>query len=335
MKIESINLNKSIKIISLNDKKEPMKTLKKDIKKNISKLNKTIKIISTKNIDNNINNYNIIKNNSITRARQVDNNINNNKVDIIDKIYNIPTSPTSILKYNNKYSLHFGISEYKHWSKLPNAENDAYALNNLFSKKFNFKSKLLKGCEVTKNSIEKEILSMKNILSKNDLLVITFSGHGTSIRFDNCIGGFIVPHNASKKSELSELVSMKSLSEWASWLPSTHIVFLLDCCFSGLSQLRGSHRKSIYTISHLLNLKCRYVINAGNGNQKVHDGAIGQHSPFVQAILDSPVINDGQCSIKDLAEDIVYKVSELSNYRQTPISGTLSGDHGGCAFLAL
>jgi hypothetical protein len=111
-------------------------------------------------------------------------------------------------------------------------------------------------------------------------------------------------------------------------------VFLLDCCFSGLSQLRGRHRKSIYTISHLLNLKCRYVINAGNGNQKVHDG-VGKHSPFVQAILDSPIINDEQCSIKDLAEDIVHKVSELSNFRQTPISGTLRGDHGGCAFLAL
>ena len=320
MKKSNVGFSK-LKIIKLNK-------FKKNIKKDIKKFNNNIKKIDNENIDYKTKSNTI--NPIITRAKDID-SINSTKKEII---IDQPKSPTNIFKYNNKYSIHFGISNYDNWSKLPNAENDATALNDLFKKKFNFKSKLIKGVEVTKNNIEKEILSMKNILSKNDLLVVTFSGHGTSIHFDNCIGGFIVPQNASKETILSELVSMKSLSEWANWLPSIHIVFLLDCCFSGLSQLRGGHRKSIYTISHLLNLKCRYVINAGNGNQKVHDG-VGKHSPFVQAILDSPVIDDEQCSIKDLAEDIVHKVSELSNFRQTPVSGTLQGDHGGCAFLAL
>ena len=127
---------------------------------------------------------------------------------------------------------------------------------------------------------------------------------------------------------------MKFLSEWSNWLAAKHVVFLLDCCFSGLSQVRGNHRKSIHSLKHLLGLKCRYVINAGTCHQVVYDGT-GKHSPFVTAILNSDVINDGQCSIKNLAEDIVHNVSELSQFRQTPVSGTLNGDQGGCAFLAL
>lgn len=236
--------------------------------------------------------------------------------------------------YKNKYSLHFGINEYKNWSILPNALNDTIQLESLFKEKLNFKTKSITNNKVSKQNMEFEILNFKDILDKDDLLVVTFSGHGHSINFDDSIAGFLVPFEANKKPLLSELISMKSLIMWSNWLPAKHIVFIFDCCFSGLSQLRGIHRKSIHSLSHLLDLKCRYVINAGTGIQKVHDGD-GLNSPFVTAILKSDVINDGQCSIKDLAADIVHKTSELSGFRQTPISGTLPGDQGGCAFLGL
>ena len=274
-----------------------------------------------------------MENNNISRGIENETESNNDDNHIL-KLTNDHSLVKKEYLYNNKYSIHFGISEYIHWRNLKNAENDTKCLEDLFSNKFNFRTKIFLGKSVTKSSIESEIVGLSNIVEKDDLVVITFSGHGTSVTFDNAIGGFIVPYDANKSINLTELVSMKFLTEWSNWLSAKHVVFLLDCCFSGLSQVRGNHLKSIHTLKHLLNLKCRYVINAGTCNQVVYDG-IGDHSPFVSSILNSEVINNGQCSIKNLAEDIVHKVSELSEYRQTPVSGSLSGDQGGCAFLAL
>jgi len=309
-------LKKKLKIKK--KKKKKKRKFKGKTKKNSKKIHPQ-KII---NIENNCKINPLIEYKLITRAAQNNNDIN---LDINDNIkYN----------YNNKYSIHFGIKNYKFWSNLPNALNDVNKLQHLFENKFNFKTKTIIDEKVTKFNVEKEILNFKDITDENDLLVITFSGHGHSITFDNSISGFIVPYFAQEKPEICQLISMKSLIIWSNWIPAKHVIFIFDCCFSGLSQMRGQYRKSIHTLSHLLDLKTRFVINAGNGNQKVHDGD-GFNSPFVTAILNSDVVNDGQCSIKDLAADVVHKTSELSNYRQTPISGTLPGDQGGCAFLAI
>lgn len=307
----------------LNKFKKKYKQNSKNKKKSKTKKKKFKRKNKKKIIPENLINVQINPLNNFRASENItDNNITTENIDTVKSTY------------KNKYSLHFGIKEYKNWTNLSNALNDTEKLNSLFKDKLNFKTKSIINKDVSKQNIETEILSFREILDKDDLLVVTFSGHGHSINFDDSIAGFIVPYEAKKKPTLSELVSMKSIIMWSNWLPAKHIVFLFDCCFSGLSQLRGVHRKSIHTLSHLLNLKCRYVINAGTGNQKVHDGD-GLNSPFVTAILNSDVINDGQCSIKDLASDIVHKTSELSQFRQTPISGTLPGDQGGCAFLGL
>ena len=45
--------------------------------------------------------------------------------------------------------------------------------------------------------------------------------------------------------------------------------------------------------------------------------------------------NDEQCDIESLKKEIENRIAEMDGVRQTPTGGTLPGDEGGCAFLAL
>ena len=246
-----------------------------------------------------------------------------------------------VVTYRRKISVHFGISQYKHWSKLNNTVRDAEALAERFRDVLEFdESVLVTEDNVTKAGVEKVFAKLSKC-EQSDLVVVTYSGHGASLPMaDGSTGGFIVPIDAPASISLMttpDYISMDDLEKWAkTYLKALHVVILLDCCFSGLLSSRGLSTGRKKKVHKHLKMKCRYVINAGSEDEVVSDGRTG-HSPFVDALLKSSAGtgDDEECDIEMLKKEIENLVCEMPEVNQTPTGGTLAGDQGGCAFLAL
>ena len=242
---------------------------------------------------------------------------------------NFQSQLVKIIGYRKKWIITFGIDDYKHWNKLSNAVNDSLSVLQKFIS-LGFEGFNYTDDQVTKNNIEKII---KNDLNKkchvDDLVVISFHGHGYTTRVSKQPRGFIVPGNSSKPPQLHEIICIQELVSWLSYISSKHILLLFDCCFSGFSALRSISRRTTVMIKQ----PCRIAINAGTQKQKVLDGGWGDHSVFTGALLTSECLKNKESTITELYNEIASKVSSIAE--QTPTMGRLPGDMGGEIYIGL
>lgn len=235
-------------------------------------------------------------------------------------------------EYNNKFWISFGIDKYKYFNNLLNAVNDAQDLSTT-SKLYNFNSEVLINENVTKKNIEFYFKNRLNCGTKpNDLVVISFHGHGTSHLINGEEIGYIVPYEAKEKS-YNDLISMNDISLWTKYINSKHLLILFDCCFSGFSIYRSEKKKNkkVY-LKDILKIKNRIAINAGTYEQLVSDSGWGNNSIFTGLIL-SYFRKNSICSVTKLYSYLLENIPKYSN--QTPTMGKLIGDQGGDIFLNL
>ena len=252
----------------------------------------------------------------------------------------VSISPQMRTTYRKKVLICFGINNYQHWPALKNTINDVNAFSKFAKSKLKFDIVYVYNNEnVTKSSIEKIIThELFKIADKEDLIVMSFHGHGHSINFGNFTEGFLVPYDAPKSPTPFELVSMNNLSKWFKYIKSNHVLLLLDCCFSGLSVLREKTLKSheIITPKELnrhLESRSRIIINAGTQNDCVADGGWNNNSIFTGALISSPTLENNIGSVIDL---YYYLLSTIPRYcNQTPSIGKMEGDMGTDIFLKL
>ena len=243
--------------------------------------------------------------------------------------------------YRVKTWISFGINNYKHLPKLDNAANDAQKLHNFSKSTLGFEQgTVIKNKNVTKKRIEYEI---KDHLYKNsqidDLVVISFHGHGITLKTNGIDDGFIAPYDAPENPTPADLISMDDLSNWTKYIPARHVLILLDCCFSGFMSLQRCIDKekdtdySEYTFVKMLSKRSRIAINAGTQDQKVSDGGWGKNSIFTGGILSFPGFKKKKGSVCALYNYLLETVPKY--YPQTPTLGKLIGDEGGDMFLSL
>jgi hypothetical protein len=256
-------------------------------------------------------------------------------------------SKTTELAYRRKIAVLFGCSKYLHWKNLDHGASDAEALAKRFKEVLNFDDVLLiLDEEVTKPRIH-QVFQDLSACHKQDLIVITWSGHGAPLKLRNGRNtGYLIPYDAPDPLTIKssfhcvDMIELVHLADTA--LESLHVVFLIDCCFSGFFSAlkRGGKDERLSqgrkrTIDKHLKMRCRYVINAGTKDEQVSDGE-GAHSPFVEAILQSKVgRGEDQCSVEDMKTDISHFFENMDDVEQTPTGGNIDGDEGGVAFLAL
>lgn len=256
-------------------------------------------------------------------------------------------------EYRRKLLFSFGVNEYKHWNKLSSAVNDANQLENLFKEKLLFDETIVyKNEQFSKKSFESLIKGkLYKDVHEDDLIVISFHGHGHSMMVNNRQLGFLVPPDASIKPTPDSLISTEDISNWSKYIPSRHILLIFDCCFSGLSVMRNQvdilkspeniDKKEISKFDRFyrklranLSRKSRIIINAGLGHEKIADNIGGNNSALTHYIINSPMINNGSsCSVHQLFTNILTQVS--SNHDQNPCMGYLKGHEGTDIFLGL
>lgn len=243
------------------------------------------------------------------------------------------------IKYNRKHWLAIGINDYTKtpYNNLINAVNDSICITQHAMQNLKFDSfKVLKDKEASKISIERYIQKyLYNTMNEDDLLVISFHGHGDTKHINNQEYGFLVPYGATDNTPAS-LLSMEILALWTQLLTCRHILILLDCCFSGIMAVRSdipNHKLRRNSIIQSLNKKCRIVINAGSHDQTVVDGGWGNNSIFTGLILSYPSYKESLGSAHHLFNYLATEIPK--KYNQNPTLGKLPGDQGGDLFLRI
>ncbi len=252
------------------------------------------------------------------------------------------------LRYNKKLWISIGINDYLQTPNMPslhNAVNDANAIND-FAVSLNFRTRLLTDKNASKPQIENILQrDLYTQLHEDDLLVLSFHGHGHTIFIGDLTHGFIVPYGAQDISPAS-LISMDTLASWTKLLKCRHILLILDCCFSGIMAMRGAHQKQKSTVtddslgtmqkrSMYQNLcrKSRVVINAGAHDQVIADGGIKNNSVMTGLIISYDKYKQTNGSVYSLFS---YLSKEVPSFvEQTPTMGKLNGDKGGDIYLYL
>ena len=111
-------------------------------------------------------------------------------------------------------------------SWLSSAARDAEALYSLFGDTFGADHfRLLTDDAATRASIQEEFESLA-ACDPDDVVIVTFSGHGTSTHE-------LVTFDADRDDLSGSCIPLGTLTEWFERIPARRLVCVLDCCFSG------------------------------------------------------------------------------------------------------
>jgi len=185
--------------------------------------------------------------------------------------------PESLLSscYDRSWAVVVGINQYQHVDKLDYARADADAVSSsLLDIGFPAdRTVTLLDSEATRQNIQ-DVLSgdMANNTSPNDRLFVFLAGHGQD--YTDATGhkrGYFIPVDGDPSYLTSRCLSMGDVETWSDLIPAKHILYVLDCCYSGLAATRSAGldaRHSNY-LAEITRRPVRQIITAGRADQKV------------------------------------------------------------------
>lgn len=235
----------------------------------------------------------------------------------------LPQSPSEWGFKGENYLLIIGIDKYQHWKPLHNAVKDVKDISRLLTERYQFDSDRVMTLfdeEATEDNIRRKLLEIKKTITKEDNLVVFFSGHGFyDMDLDE---GYWVPANARKDSP-SDYISNSDVLKWIRSIKTHHTLIVVDSCFSGtlVNQSRSEVLSEKYP-------SCR--IFASGRKELVDDGQPGTNSPFAKAILSRLSYNtDRVLRASELIQNVTKSVESQAG--QAPIEGRIkdAGDEGG------
>lgn len=261
--------------------------------------------------------------------------------------YQKPDAAEVTAGYGRSYALVIGINDYRgEHPTLLNARNDARAMAEALRDTFGFD-------EVT--TLYDEQASHKAILGwlrdelrlkpgPNDRVLFFFAGHGTTAGREPYQMGYLIPSDA-KRDRLADYIDMDEIKK-ACWnAQSKHILFILDCCFSGVAAVTGraalpipeAVRTDTY-FKKLMEKGAWQVMTAGDKDELAADGSGSRpgHSAFTSALLDG-LLNraadpdgDGLITASDLYHYVRPVVTRTTAPKgQTPFFNYLNGSAQG------
>jgi uncharacterized caspase-like protein len=238
-------------------------------------------------------------------------------------------------KYDTSRALIIGIDKYKSAAPLSYAVSDAEAIREVLVDRFNFLQEniiYLENAGATRANISKSFLSLcGDRCELDDRIVVFFAGHGMTTAGSRGDVGFLVPHDADLK-DYSTLVRWDEFTRNADLIKAKHILFIMDCCYSGLALTRQLQPGSTRFLRDMLRRFSRQVITAGKADEVVADsgGPIPNHSVFtghlIEGLLGGAATDQGVITGNSLMAYVYQKVATDKNSSQTPHFGQIEGD---------
>jgi hypothetical protein len=212
---------------------------------------------------------------------------------IIENIFDIKFSNISRIPWGRSIAFLIGVDKYKHISpQLPSVNNDLNMMKDFLLTKGGFDEVYIaRGGIVNRDVIEKY---MKGIFpqkfKKEDRILFYYSGHGADghggtgyMQFGNAMPGeFYGP----------QVMQINTIHDWCKELPFNHMIFVVDCCASGLafSSKSGTFGQNNQLIRTLSGNGSRVVLTAGTAEQETYAIEMRNRigiSVFTKAFLDT------------------------------------------------
>jgi len=199
--------------------------------------------------------------------------------------------------YRKLFALCVGINDYS-FPDIPDlsyAENDAAKVAELLKKDYGFdKVTLLIGKNATKEKIIDALADLQDSskVTKEDGVVIYFSGHGVTVKVNKGQQGYLLPTDAKVNLKNIEnpapfrrsALRMDALKDDADAIPARHVLFLVDACYSGYMSSKAVSRPP--EIANALSYTARQVITAGTEGEQAVEHHAWSHGAFTYKLLE-------------------------------------------------
>lgn len=257
----------------------------------------------------------------------------------------IVVAQPSYLLAGKKYALVIGISRYKNEAlqsgivNLDYADADAISMAALLRKgNFIFPGALTNN-DAERGDILSEIVRLRSLVTKDDLILIYFAGHGARDPFNNKT--YLLTSDTELNNIEDKGIRLEHLMDYINDLKAERKIILLDHCYSGeieyIKPQRIAGRATRNSKTHSLKPRGITAVETSikkaiSGSGTVLVAATGStdelrafehpsigHGFFTQAIIDaantqsSDTNNNGKLEILELLEFIPSRVEELTN----------------------
>lgn len=229
------------------------------------------------------------------------------------------------------YGVFIGVN--RHSSTLINelsfACRDATALHALFTDALGGTTTLLTDEKATRATILDE-LSRLNACSEDDVVVISFSGHGAPSHQ-------IVTYDADLRDLENSCLSLNSLARSLSSIPARRLICILDCCFSGGMGAKGLDEdttpRDLSSVENALAQMSgagRLILTASTATEKAWENGRLRHGLLTHYLLGAlqgaeEVVKEGKISLYRLLEHVTRRVIDFSAKLGKPQNPTIRG----------
>ena len=244
---------------------------------------------------------------------------------------------TPALNFGTYYALVIGNEKYQHLALLKTAVNDAVAVSEVLTKKYNFKTTTLKNA--TRYQILSELNRLRAQLTENDNLLIYYAGHGELDKAN--LRGHWLPVDAELQSD-ANWISSVAITDILNAMSVKHVLVVADSCYSGaltrssIGQLESgrSEEERVNWLKAISKMRSRVVLTSG-GLQPVLDSGGGNHSVFARSFLEVLNVNSDviearrvyqELSARVLNDALRYRIEQVPQYAPMQFAGHESGD---------
>jgi tetratricopeptide (TPR) repeat protein len=240
--------------------------------------------------------------------------------------------------YRRRVAFCIGINNYPNLPTLEYAVKDAKDIAGVL-KGYDFDEvSLLTDARATKQTIVNELLRFKSESEENDLFVFYFAGHGTAVSdHEGKERGYLIPVDFKDENNIDEQgISMGLFKDICDTMPNKHILFLVDCCYSGYGLTRSYAIKKEPEgddireyLDAVTGARAVQLLTAGGKNDLAHEReGHGIFTSYLLDVLEGKTIHkdDGVVSTLEMASYIKQNVINKTKGRQNPAFGYLLGN---------
>ena len=241
--------------------------------------------------------------------------------------------------FDKSYAIIIAVSGYENLTPLPSSRKDAEKMKQyLISTGEYDEIVVLQDDEATFETIRyfMESYFPKQMDNKGDYrFLFYFTGHGTQHKgYGDKTIGYLQLKGATGTSYDSEAIGMNRIEDWSDRLIyAKHVIFLLDCCFSGLA---GTEKKGGYDTRvdpiELSRENGRHMITAGGADEiSIADLKTWGGSLFTDVVItgmkgNADTNGDSVVTIYELfvyTNGAVKKEAKRARYSQNPLISDL------------
>jgi formylglycine-generating enzyme required for sulfatase activity len=210
----------------------------------------------------------------------------------VEELFNVVLPAKEQLPFGKSVAFLVGVSQYDYLRpQLPFVENDLRDMREFLLNHGSFDTVYVAANKVVTRDLVDDYMSnrFRKSLGSRDRLLFYYSGHGADV---GGATGYMQFSAAQADDVVRNVLAINRCMEWSRIIKAGHILFLYDCCASGLAfdAKSGSAEAVQKLIVSLSGEGSRMVITAGTAEEKtyeVKDEAGRGNGVFTRAFLEA------------------------------------------------